>query len=190
VFRKEIIVTVRRKDGRVETYRVVADKAGDGGRGGDLVTTWGFRLICCLFADVPRRAVVDISFVDLDGVSRMQTCIDNIAYVFVGSNCVDRAPYIGFGSSTDAPSRSDYRLVSELARVKASRVIDENAFECRIVGSWTPSASVSICEVGLYMRVCDSGDVARYVLFDRSVLSPCISVPGGSTVTATYVFRF
>jgi hypothetical protein len=190
VFRKEIIVTVRRKDGRVETYRVVADKVGDGGRGGDLVTRWGFRLICCLFADVPRGAGVGIGFVDLDGTSRTQVCIYGRFDNFLGSGCVDRAPYIGFGSSTVAPSRSDYKLVSELARVRGSRVVDETNFTCSIVGSWTPVSDVTVCEVGLYMLVCDGGNVARFVLFDRSVLSPCVGVSAGDTISVTYAFRF
>jgi hypothetical protein len=190
VFRRELIVTVRRKDGRVETYRVAVDKAGDGGRGGDLVTTWAFRLICCLFADTPRSTWLSIGFTDLGGTSRTQNCIGAVDGTFVGNNCVGRAPYIGFGSSTVAPSRSDYRLVSELARVRGSRVADESVFECRISGSWTPTSDVTVCEVGLYMLVCDSGNVARYVLFDRSVLSSCISVSAGSTISATYIFRF
>jgi hypothetical protein len=190
VFGKEIVITVRRRDGRVETYRVAVDKVGDGGRGGDLVTTWGFRLICCLFADVPRGAGVSIGFVDLGGTSRTQACIYGGTHNFLGSGCVDRAPYIGFGSSTVAPSRSDYKLVSELARVRGSRVADESAFSCSIVGSWTPTSDVTVCEVGLYMLVCDSGGVARYVLFDRSVLSPCVSVSAGDTISVAYVFRF
>jgi hypothetical protein len=190
VFRKEIIIVVEGKDGRVETRRITVDKVGDGGRGGDLVTLWALRLICCLFANVPNWGSASISFVDLFRVSRTVACISYYSPSFLSSYCANRAPFIGFGSSSATPSRSDYRLVSELARVQASCVVDESAFECRIVGSWTPTASVSICEVGLYMRVCDYGNVARFVLFDRSVLSPCISVPGGSTVTATYVFRF
>jgi hypothetical protein len=190
VFRKELIVTVRRRDGGVETYRVVVDKVGGGGRGGDLVTTWAFRLISCLFLDVPLGAEHSISFTDIGGRARGNFCIGNVYGAFLGSWCVARAPYIGFGSSSVAPSRSDYRLVSELARVRASTVVDESVFELRIVGSWTPSDSVSVCEVGLYMHVCDRVNVARYLLFDRSVLSPCVSVPGGSTVVATYTFRF
>jgi hypothetical protein len=190
VFRKEITMLVRRKDGRVETYRVAVDKNVGGGRDGDLVTTWAFRLICCFFVDTPAGTWVGFGFTDLGGTGRWQYCVGNIGGIFLGTSCVDRAPYIGFGSSNVAPSRSDYKLVSELARVRGSRVADESAFECRISGSWTPTSDVSICEVGLYMRVCDSGNVARYVLFDRSVLDPCVSVRAGDTISAVYAFRF
>jgi hypothetical protein len=190
VFRKEIIVTVKRKDGRVEVRRVVVDKVGGVDGGGDLVTLWAFRLLCCVFADVSRGGSVSFGFVDLGGASRTQRCIGTASFDFFGSGCGDRAPFIGFGSSTVAPSRSDYRLVSELVRVKGFRYVDESAFSCSIAGYWTPDSDVSVCEVGLYMRVCDSGGGVKFVLFDRSVLSPCVDVSAGSTISVSYVFRF
>jgi hypothetical protein len=190
VFRKEIIVTVRRKDGRVETYRVSVDKNVSGGGGGDLVTYWGFRLISCLFADVVRSGTVSFSFVDLGGTGRSQVCIGTTPTDFLGSGCADRSPFIGFGSDGRSPTRSDYRLWGELAKVRASRIVDETNFTFSVVGVWTPGLDVTVCEVGLYMYVCDSGGVARYVLFDRSVLTPCITVSAGSTISVSYVFRF
>jgi hypothetical protein len=190
VFRKELVVTVRRRDGRVEMYKVAVDKNVGGGGGGDLVTLWAFRLICCLFAVATRGTDVSFSFTDLGGVSRSTGCISRSVKDFPGSECVDRAPYIGFGSSSAPPSRSDYKLLVELVRVRGSRVVDESAFTCSIVGSWTPDSDVTVCEVGLYMLVCDSGGVARFVLFDRSVLSPCVSVSAGETISVVYVFRF
>ena len=82
MLRKEIIVTVRRRDGRVETRSVVVDKAG----GGDLVTLWGFRLICCLFAKVPRGDTLSFDFVDLTGTSRSQFCIHFQLHVMDSQN--------------------------------------------------------------------------------------------------------
>jgi hypothetical protein len=190
MFKKELIITVKRKDGRVETRRVVVDEKVGGDRDGDLVTLWAFRLISCLFAEAVKGTSVSFSFVDLGGASRTQICIATASNNFLGSGCADRAPYIGFGSSTIPPARTDYVLRSELARVRASRQVDESTFTFTIVGSWTPDSDVSVCEVGLYMLVCDSGGVAGYVLFDRSVLSPCISVSAGSTISVSYVFRF
>jgi len=190
VLRKEIIVTVKRKNGRVETYRVVADEKVGGGQGGDLVTLWAFRLLCCVFASVLKGSTVSFSFTDLSGLSRTQICIATVSNNFLGSGCADRAPYIGFGSSSTPPSRTDSRLLTELARVRGSHYVDESAFSCSIVGSWTPTNDVTVCEVGLYMFACDSGGVARYVLFDRSVLSPCVSVGAGETISVAYVFRF
>jgi hypothetical protein len=190
VFRKEIIVTVKRKDGRVEVRRVVVDEKVSGGGGGDLVTLWAFRLICCVFTFALRGSTVSFDFIDLGGVSRTQRCIGTDSGDFFGSGCADRAPYIGFGSSSASPSRTDSKLLTELARVRGSRVVDESAFSCSIVGSWSPASDVTVCEVGLYMFVCDSGGVARYVLFDRSVLSPCVSVSAGETISVSYVFRF
>jgi hypothetical protein len=190
VFRKEILVVVRRRDGRVETRRVVVDKKVGDGQSGDLVTLWAFRIISCLFAVVPKGVTTSISFVDLGGVSRTQGCIYSHLSGFLSSICAERAPYIGFGSSSASPSRSNFRLVSELARVRGSTYSDESAFTLTIVGSWTPGSGVTVCEVGLYMYVCETGTVARYMLFDRSVLSPCVSVTAGDTISVAYAFRF
>jgi hypothetical protein len=190
VFRKELIVTVRGRDGRVEVRRVVVDKNVGGGSGGDLVTTWGFRLISCLFARVARGGTYSISFIELDGVSRSFACISGDLYGFLGSGCADRSLLIGFGSSSALPVRTDYALRSQLAVVQASYTVDENLFVITISGSWTPATSVTVCEVGLYIVACDSEGNPRNVLLDRSVFNPCISVSGRSTVTATYVFRF
>ena len=190
MFRKELVVTVKRRDGRVETRRVVVDKNVGGDGGGDLVTMWAFRLICCFFAHTPAGTRVSFRFTDLDGVDRIQNCIDNVSVTFLSTICVDRAPYIGFGSSDVAPSRSDYKLISEVGRVRGSTIADETTFTCSIVGSWTPDSDVTVCEVGLYMLVCDSSNVARYVLFDRSVLDPCVSVGAGETISVVYAFRF
>ena len=190
MFRKELVVTVRRRDGRVETRRVVVDRNVGGGSGGDLVTLWAFRLICCVFEDVFRGASVSFGFVDLGGASWTQVCIGGGGSDFLGSGCVDRGPYIGFGSSNIAPSRDDYRLISEVGRVRGFTTADETTFTCSIAGSWTPTNDVTVCEVGLYMLVCDSDGVARYVLFDRSVLDPCVSVGAGEMVSVAYVFRF
>jgi hypothetical protein len=190
VFRKEIIVTVRRRDGRVEARRVVVDEKVGDGQGGDLVTLWAFRIISCLFAVVPKGVTTSISFVDLSGVSRTQGCIYSHVPGFLSSICAERAPYIGFGSSPALPSRSDSRLYSELARVRGSTYSDESAFVLTIAGSWTPDSGVNVCEVGLYMYVCESSTVARYMLFDRSVLDSCIGVGAGETISVSYVFRF
>jgi hypothetical protein len=190
VFRKEIIVTVRRKDGRVEVRRVVVDEKVGGGSGGDLVTLWAFRLICCIFSVAPRGTTVSFSFTDLSGASYTQRCIGTSSYDFLGTGCGERAPYIGFGSSSTPPSRTDYRLGFELARVRGSHYVDESAFSCSVVGSWSPTSDVTVCEVGLFMLVCtDNGD-ARFVLFDRTVLDPCVSVSAGETISVVYTFRF
>jgi hypothetical protein len=190
VFRKELVVTVRRRDGGIEVRRVVVDKSVGGGSGGDLVTTWGFRLMSCLFANVVRWGIYSISFTELDGTSRSFACITPDSRSFLGSGCADRSLLIGFGSSNVLPVRTDYVLRSELAVVRASYTVDESLFTITIHGSWTPGTGVTVCEVGLYMVVCDSEGYARRVLFDRSVLDPCVSVGAGETVSATYVFRF
>jgi hypothetical protein len=190
VFGKEIVVTVRRRDGRVEVRRVVVNENVGGGQGGDLVTSWAFRLLSCLFAPVSRGATVSFSFVDLDGVSRTQRCIGDSANDIVGSGCTDRAPYIGFGSSSTSPSRTNNRLLGELVRIRGDYNVDESGYSFSIRAYYSFDRDVAVCEVGLYMHVCDTNAVARYLLFDRSVLSPCVNVSAGDAIMVTYVFRF
>ncbi len=190
MFSKEITVTVRRRDGRVEARRVVVGEKEGGDRGGDLVTLWAFRLISCFFAEVARGGRVSFSFTDLTGSSRTQTCIGTSSTDFLGSGCGDRFLFIGFGSDPTPPSRDNYRLLGELARVRAFQQVFESDLRFAIFGSWTPDSDVSVCEVGFYLRVCDAGAGARFLLIDRSVLGSCISVGAGETISVAYTFQF
>jgi hypothetical protein len=189
VFRKELVITVRRRDGRVEERRIVVDKKVGDNQNGDLLTLWAFRLIRCYFLDVTRGTTVVIDVVDLGGTSRRPTCIGNIN-AFLGSECTDRFTFIGFGSDPTPPSRTDYRLLGELARVRAFQLVFESDLRFVIFGSWTPDSNVTVCEVGLYLRVCDAGGVGRFLLIDRSVLDSCINVGAGETISVTYTFQF
>jgi hypothetical protein len=189
VFTRELVVSVRRRDGRVEERRIVVDsKVGDN-QSGDLVTLWAFRLVRCFFVEVGRGGRVGFSFTDLSGVSRTQNCITE-HNIFLGSGCTDRFAFIGFGSDPTPPSRDNYRLLGELTRVRAFQLVFEDDLRFVIYGSWTPDSSVSVCEVGLYLRVCDTGGGARFLLIDRSVLDSCISVGAGETISVTYNFQF
>jgi hypothetical protein len=190
VFGKELVVTVSRKDGGVEMYKVPAEVVVDKAGGGDLITRWGFWLFYCFFAEASRTQNISISFRDLTGASWSQRCITNYPYIFFGSGCADRVLFIGFGSDSTPPLRDDYRLRGELARVRASLSVDESNYTISISGSWTPGSDVTVCEVGLYIRVCDRYGYAGVLLLDRSVLSPCRSVSAGETVSVSYVFRF
>lgn len=182
------MVAVRRRDGRVEERRIVVDKKVGGNQSEDLVTLWAFRLVRCLFAEVARGGGVSISFVDLTGASRTHICISG-HNVFLGSGCTDRYAFIGFGSDPTLPSRDNYRLLGELARVRAFQQVYEDDLRFVIYGSWSPDSDVSVCEVGLYLRVCDSGGGARFLLIDRSVLDPCIGVGAGEMISVAYTFQ-
>jgi hypothetical protein len=189
VFERELVVVVRRRDGRVEERRVVVGKKVGDNQNGDLLTLWAFRLIRCYFLDVTRGGRADIQIVDLGGTTRTASCINSING-FLGSGCTDRFTFIGFGSDPTLPSRTDYRLLGELTRVRAFQQVFESDLKFVIFGSWAPDSDVSVCEVGLYLRVCDTGGVGRFLLIDRSVLDSCIDVGAGETISVTYTFQF
>jgi hypothetical protein len=189
VLRRELVVAVRRRDGRVEERRIVVDKKVGDNQSEDLVTLWAFRLVRCLFVEAGRGGRVTFSFTDIGGAGRSQDCIRGLN-IFLGSGCTDRYAFIGFGSDPTPPSRDNYRLLGELARVRAFQQVFESDLRFVIYGSWTSDSDVSVCEVGLYLRVCDSGGVARFLLIDRSVLDSCINVGAGETISVTYAFQF
>ena len=183
------MVAVRRRDGRVEERRIVVDKKVGDNQSEDLVTLWAFRLVRCLFAEVARGGSVSFSFTDMSGTSRSQDCIRG-SYAFLSAGCTDRFLFIGFGSDSTPPSRDNYGLLGELARVRAFQQVFESDLRFFIYGSWVSDSDVSVCEVGLYLSVCDSGNVARFLLIDRSVLDSCINVGAGEAISVTYAFQF
>jgi hypothetical protein len=189
VLRRELVVAVRRRDGRVEERRIVVDKKVGDNQSEDLVTLWVFRLVRCLFAEAGRGGRVTFSFTDMGGTSRSQECIRGLN-IFLGSGCTDRYAFIGFGSDPTPPSRDNYRLLGELARVRAFQQVFDSDLRFVNFGSWSPDSDVSVCEVGLYLRVCDSDGGAGFLLIDRSVLDSCINVGAGETISVTYTFQF
>jgi len=192
VFSKSVVVEVVRRDGRREVV-VVGDvepevESGFEG-GGDLGTLWLVRILGSVFANVARGAGVDVSFTDYGGAGRSQGFVGDVGGSFFGSGCGDRIHAIGFGSSDVPPSESDYRLLGEFARVDSSFTVDETGYAVSHSVMYTADVARVVCEVGLYLRVCDSDNALRTILFDRTVLSPCVSLNPGDTIGVAYVFR-
>ena len=153
----------------------------------DLTTLWWLRILSALLVNIVKGAYYSVSYTDTTGTSRTQ----NILYggrstEALSTGCGDHYTYIGFGSDPTPASDINYKLISELAVIPATVSVEETLFEIRIQAAYTPTTDVTVCEVGLYISACDSGGALRRILVDRTVLSPCIDVTAGSTISVLY----
>ena len=179
----------------VEDYidgRLVGRVVKDWFSGGDLSTANYVRLVGAMFTSVPRDGSASFSAVDVDGVSRTF-----IFKVSAGSRhwfwntyiCANRVR-VGFGSSTAVPARNNYRLGSEFISDESPRlIVDEDAGVIVVEGRFVDAVDRTVCEVGLFLHATVSfEDVCRDVLVDRTVWSPCRSVPAGVPYIVRYRF--
>jgi hypothetical protein len=65
-------------------------------------------------------------------------------------------------------------------------------FQFRIIRSMTnqSSGSVTVKELGLFIRLADETNNARFYMLARDVLTSPITVPAGSTLTTRYIVSF
>jgi len=153
----------------------------------DLVLLWWFRFMTAFPVSIAKAGSYSISFTDVTGTGRTQTILlgARSTEAFT-TGCGDHYTYIGLGSGSTPASESDYKLESEITTIKADVVVNEPDYEVRASIAYTPTTDVTICEVGLYISVCDSGGILRRILVDRTVLEPCITVTAGSTISVLY----
>jgi hypothetical protein len=99
---------------------------------------------------------------------------------------------IRLGSGSSPPSRDDYRLESEIHVITNLTVI-RNIPDGFVVieGVVSFPSDVTICEVGLSFRATVSGGTGcGEFLLDRTVFSPCRSIPAGTPYRVRYRVQF
>jgi hypothetical protein len=157
---------------------------------GDLFTTWILRMFYALFASVLAGGSTSISYIDDTGASRTIRLKDNLAGVSFLTN-TNRCPTgvrVRYGSSSVSPSRTDYRLLSEIF-VDSSPilVIDESRGFVMVESVVAFGSDTTICEVGLSFYATVAGDrTCGDILIDRTVFSPCRTIPAGTPYTVRY----
>jgi hypothetical protein len=109
------------------------------------------------------------------------------ATIFGTYNCPSGVK-IRYGSGSTPPSRTDYRLVSEIYVDDSPRLmIDESRGSVWVQSEVIFSSDVTICEVGLsFVGTVDGDSVCGEFLFDRTVFSPCRVIPAGTPYTVRY----
>jgi hypothetical protein len=201
----EVIVTDR--DGRVVKRVAVNEdlfsealKRRVEGNSGDTATAWFLRILLAIFSPTTTSGTTIASYTDTTGASRTQgfkrvmypynTSSPTLADFFNTGYCNNRL-WVGYGSSSAPPTRTDYKLGSKLNEGLAGVTADEEQGTLTISASFTMSADTTIYEVGLEWEASVEGyNVCGRVLLDRTVFPDGITVLANQTLTVVYRFFF
>ena len=161
----------------------------------DLATAWIVRFFGALFSPTAVGGTITFSFTDTGGSARTQgakrpTGIDTIADALFNNmqSCNNRL-WISYGSSSIAPSRTDYKLGNKIGEGVAGVSADEIHGTVTISASFTFTSDTTIYEVGLeWEGTVSSYNVCGRFLVDRTVFPDGITVQAGQTLTIIYRF--
>jgi hypothetical protein len=176
--------------GGVKVGEVVKIDSSDG----DLFTAWIVRMFYAMFLAVAVKGDVSFSAPDDTGTVRTFDVKKNLnpihgvtSHIFNTHGC-SSGVRIRLGTGSTAPSRTNNRLVSEIAVIGSPAInIDEGRGFVFIEGTITFPSDTTICEVGLslYGTVAGDGTCGEFLL-DRTVFSPCRVIPADTPYTVRY----
>jgi hypothetical protein len=162
---------------------------------GDLFTWWILRMFYALFAPVASGGEVRFRARDDAGVERDFAFKKNTGsigcHLFNTFNCPSGVR-VRFGLGSTPASRSDYKLLHEIyVDDNPALVIDEDRGFVMVESSVVFGSDRTVCEVGLslytvlYCTVSGAYGCGEFLL-DRTVYSPCRSIPAGVPYTVRY----
>jgi hypothetical protein len=157
----------------------------------DLFTAWILRMFYAMFSSVLTGGTVTFSALDDTGASRTFEFKYNwsgiFTTIFSTRNCPGGVRVL-YGSGSTPPSRTDFRLASQIFVDSNPRLfIDESRGFVMVVSDVVFSSAVTVCEVGLSLYGTVAGDnVCGDILLDRTVFSPCRSIPANTPYTVRY----
>jgi hypothetical protein len=156
----------------------------------DLFTAWILRLFLALFTYVGAGGSVSFSAPDDTGTARTFVLKGNYAadhFIFNSYSCV-QGVRVRYGMSSTSASRTDYKLLQEIYVDGNPRVIiDESRGFVMVESVVSFGVGTTICEVGLSLIATVSGNAGcGEVLLDRTVFSPCRSIPANTPYTVRY----
>ena len=196
---KMVEVVVTDIDGRVvnrvavneDLFNYVMEKARE--RPLDLTTVWFLRIVRGIFGATPVGGGWRETYTDTGGTSRTQyiKCNAGTSIIFFNTNSCNNRLWIGYGNSSTAPTRTDYKLGNKLGEGVTSVTMDEAYGILTISASFTMGADTTIYEVGLEWEAAVAGyDTCGRVLLDRTVFPDGILVKANQTITIVYRFFF
>jgi hypothetical protein len=158
--------------------------------GNDLFTSWILRAFYSMFVSVGTGGTVSFSVLDDGGVSRTLNLKRNMGatdHIFNTNSC-SHGVRVRFGANSTPPSRTDNRLLQELYVDGAPRItLNEIGGFVLIEGIAIFSSGVNVCEVGLSLYGTVAGvTICGDILIDRTVFSPCRSIPANTPYTVRY----
>jgi hypothetical protein len=157
---------------------------------GDLFTTWILRMFYASFVFLNPGWTSSFSAPDDTGTSRtfnLKGDFGVASHIFQTRYC-RHAVRVRYGQSSTSASRTDNRLLQEIyVDTNPRLVIDESGGFVMIESVVNFGADTTICEVGLSLVVTVGGnDICGEFLLDRTVFSPCRSIPARTPYTVRY----
>jgi hypothetical protein len=165
---------------------------------GDLFTNWILRMFYALFAYARQYGSVSFRARDDTGVERVFDLKSafgcepeyTVDHIFNTVYCLQFVR-VRYGTSSTPPSRTDFRLLSEIYVDSNPRLIlDEGGGRVVVESTVSFGADTTICEVGLSLAMTVARcDVCGEVLLDRTVFPRCRDVPANTPYTVRYVVQ-
>jgi hypothetical protein len=150
----------------------------------DLGTNWFGRMMATIFRS--SKAIIYFTVVDVTGSSR--TIWDRMTYsspVFNTIYSTDCGAYIGVGTGSTPPTKTDYKLANEVSRQPAIASFTDGADTFAVSAVFTLASDTDIYEVGLFWKEGYNGWVW---LLDRTVLPSPVRFPANTAMSVAYVF--
>jgi hypothetical protein len=182
-----------------ELFNEVLRRVGEG-KGSDMATAWFLAVLQAILGPTTAGGTTSASYTDTSGAARTQN-FKNVLYgyyttsptavnFFNTGTCNNRL-WIGYGTSSTPPTRSDYKLGNKLGEGITSISVDESQGVLTISASFTFTTSTVVYEVGLeWEGTVASNATCGRVLLDRTVIPNGIPVAAGQTLTVVYRFIF
>jgi len=152
----------------------------------DLGTDWFGRMLAAFLKNTAKGVIESFTVTDVTGTSRAPNAKNSASYSMINSTYnADAGCYIGIGTGTTAPGKSDYKLVNEVARNPASATYTDGSNIVSVSATFTLTVDTAIWEVGLYWK--DGYNVWIWLL-DRTVLSQSVTFPANTPMMVSYNF--
>jgi hypothetical protein len=152
----------------------------------DLGTNWFGRMMAALFKNDSYNAASRFAVVDVTNTARSIVAKINLSYaIFNTTYYYDCGTYIGIGTGTASPTKSDIKLASEVARLPASATFADGGDVFVVSATFSLASNTYINEIGLYWK---EGYYAYTWLLDRTVLSQSVLFPANTPMSVAYIF--
>jgi hypothetical protein len=152
----------------------------------DLGTNWFGRMMAALFKNDPKGTTPTFTVTDVTGASRSPRAKHFAGTpLFNDTSNYDCGSYIGVGTGTTPPTKTDYKLASEVARNPASATYTDGGDSFVVSATFSLASDTDIWEVGLYWKEGYNGYIW---LLDRTVLSSSVRFPANTPMVVAYMF--
>jgi hypothetical protein len=150
----------------------------------DLGTNWFGRTMATFFRN--SKGIIYFTVVDVTGASRSIQERVTVATTLINSvSSSDCGTYIGIGTSSTPPTKTDYKLGSEVSRQPAIATFTDEANSFAVSSVFSLGSDTDIYEIGLYWK---EGYTGYVWLLDRTVLPSPVTFPANTAMSVAYVF--